>query len=477
VSEPRATVVGSGPNGLCAAIRLAQAGLSVQVLEAADEPGGGVRSGPITESGFIQDHCSSIHPMAMSSPFLSQLPLAEHGLEWVQPPVPCAHPLDDQKAVLLHRSVDETAAALGPDADRYRRWMGPLVERWEDLCSDALAPLGWPAHPMLLARFGWSAFQPARSLARRRFRGEAGRALFAGMAGHSVMPLDRRPSAAIGMMLQVAGHAVGWPLPRGGSGALSAALISLLRSLGGEVHTGRRVDRLEALPEGPVLFDTSPQSMAQICGEALPRGYRRRLARFKHGPGLFKLDWALSEPIPWRDPAVAQAATVHLGGTLDEIHISEKAAWEGTVAESPFVLLTQCSLFDTTRAPEGGHTAWAYCHVPAGSEYDATEAILRQVERFAPGFRDCIRSQKSTSPGQLQNYNANYIGGDVNGGAPTLGQLFTRPVARIVPYRTPHPSIWICSASTPPGGGVHGMCGFHAAEDVLHQNRRLIPER
>jgi phytoene dehydrogenase-like protein len=357
------------------------------------------------------------------------------------------------------------------------KWLSPLVDQWKELCNEALAPLGWPAHPWLLARFGWSAFQPARSLARRRFREERGQALFAGMAGHSVLPLEKRPSAAIGLMLQLAGHAVGWPLPRGGSGAITQALVSLLRSLGGEVHCNRPVSNLEELPSGPLLFDTAPRNMARICGESLPKGYRAKLERYRYGPGLFKLDWALSEAIPWKDPSVGHAATVHIGGGLEEICASEAAVWEGRHPDAPFVLLTQCSPFDPSRAPEGKHTAWAYCHVPHGSDQDQTEAILGQVERFAPGFRDCILAQTSTRPSEFQTINANYIGGDVNGGAPTLGQLFTRPVARIVPYRTPNSRIWICSASTPPGGGVHGMCGAHAAEDVLRRWPRQISAR
>lgn len=475
MSEDQATVIGSGPNGLCAAIRLAQAGMRVQVLESHETPGGGMRSGPLGERGFIHDHCSAIHPMALSSPFMRSLPLEQHGLEWVHPAAPCAHPLDGQPAVLLQHSIEATAAGLGLDGDRYPRWVTPLVEQWNELCDDALGPLGWPKHPLLMARFGWNAFQSARSFARRRFKDERGQALFAGMAAHSVLPLEATPSAAIGLMLQLAGHAVGWPMPRGGSGALTQALVGLLESLGGRIETGVHVRHLADLPNGPVLFDTAPKHMVQICGDTLPSQYGRRIHRYQYGPGLFKLDWALSSPIPWTDPSVAQAATVHVGGTFDEIAASERAAWKGKTIDAPFVLLTQCSLFDDQRAPQNQHTAWAYCHIPNGSTKDMSTEIIRQIERFAPGFQDCIVSQWSTSAPELEAYNPNYLGGDVNGGAPTIGQLFTRPVTRIVPYRTPNPRIWLCSASTPPGGGVHGMCGWHAAEDVLRKTRRLIP--
>ena len=469
-----ATVVGSGPNGLCAAIRLAQAGFDVQVLESHSTPGGGMRSGAMDEEGFIHDHCSAIHPMALSSPFMRQLPLEEHGLEWIHPPAACAHPLDDEPAVLLHRSIEETADGLGTDAKRYRKWVQPFVSQWDQLCGDTLAPLGWPSHPWLLTRFGLNAFRTGRGLALKRFRGPRGRALFAGMAAHSVLPLEQRPSAAIGLMLQLAGHAVGWPFPRGGSGEITKALVSLLEHLGGRIQVNERVNDIRSLPDGPILFDTSPKAMAKICATELPKSYQKRLLRYRYGPGLFKVDWTLNHAIPWKDPSVARAATVHIGGHLDAICDSESAVWKGKFHDDPFVLLTQCSLFDVERAPPGMHTAWAYCHVPNGSNLNARAAIERQIERFAPGFQDCIRTRNETSAPQLESYNANYVGGDVNGGAPTLGQLFTRPVARMVPYRTPNPRIWICSASTPPGGGVHGMCGFFAAEDVVRRHRRLL---
>ncbi len=459
-------VVGSGPNGLAAAIELARAGRSVLVVEADDTIGGGARTRALTEPGFLHDVCSAIHPMAVSSPFFRSLDLAEHGLEWIHPDAPLAHPLDGEPAAILECDLDATAATLGADGEAWKRWMKPWLPRWEGLCEDVLAPLGIPRHPFWMASFGLNGFTPALSLARSRFSGETARALFAGLAAHSVMPLDMSPSSAIGMMLGVAGHAVGWPMPKGGSGQMSEALASKLRSLGGEIQTGNRVTSLDELPtDGPVLFEVAPARLADIAGAALPLAFRRKLQGFRHGPGVFKIDYALSTPIPWSDPAVSRAGTVHLGGTMVEIAASERACWDGKHSDAPFVLVAQQSLFDPSRAPEGKHTGWAYCHTPSGSTKDMTETIEGQIERWAPGFKDTVTARHTMHSLDFETYNANYIGGDVNGGMPTINQLFTRPTAKT--YRTPNRRIYLCSASTPPGGGIHGMCGFHAAKAVL----------
>ncbi|MCZ6465072.1 MAG: NAD(P)/FAD-dependent oxidoreductase [Proteobacteria bacterium] len=463
--------MGTGPNGLAAAVALAQAGRSVVVFEAAATVGGGARTAELTLPGFRHDICSAIHPMAIASPFLRSLPLEEHGLDWVHPDAPLAHPLDDGSAVLLLRSVEETAKTLGEDAARYPRWIGGFVEHWVDLAADAMGPLRVPRHPIRLARlarFGLRGLRSAAGLARSTFRGEAARALLAGLAAHSVLPLERIPSAAIGLMLGIAGHATGWPMPRGGSQAISDALASLLRSLGGEIVTGVRISSLRELPSsGPLLFDVPPVELARIAGDALPAGYRRRLGRFRHGPGVFKIDWALDGPIPWRAAECARAGTVHLGGTLDEIAAGERAVWQGRHSETPYVLVAQQSLFDPTRAPEGRHTGWAYCHVPSGSTRDRTDVIESQMERYAPGFRDRVLGRHVMNTADLARYNSNYIGGDINGGVSDLGQLFFRPTLRLVPYRTPNPRIFLCSASTPPGGGVHGLGGYYAARAAL----------
>lgn len=463
-------VVGSGPNGLCAAITLAQAGRSVVVLEAAQNIGGGARTRELTAPGFLHDVCSAIHPMGISSPFMRTLGLEDHGLEWIHPLAPLAHPLDGHPAAMLERDIDATAATLGRDGERWSKWMSPWPARWEGLCEDALAPLGIPSHPFWMAEFGLSAFRAAESLAKGRFKDNSARALFAGLAGHSVIPLDMAPSAAIGVMLGIAGHAVGWPMPRGGSSSISAALASKLRSLGGEIITDTTVTHIDQIPtDGPILFETAPARLVDIAGDALPLSFRRKLQAYKHGPGVFKIDYALSAPIPWSDPAVSRAGTVHLGGSLEELTASERACWNGEHSESPFVLMAQQSLFDSTRAPQGKHTGWAYCHTPSNSMVDMTDAIEAQIERFAPGFKDTIIAKHSMHSLDFEAMNANYIGGDVNGGAPTLDQLFTRPTART--YRTPNPRLYLCSAATPPGGGIHGMCGHHAAQAALADHR------
>jgi phytoene dehydrogenase-like protein len=465
-----AIVVGSGPNGLAAAIVLAQAGLSVRVLEAADTVGGGARSAELTLPGFVHDVCSAIHPLGVASPFFRTLPLTEHGVEWIEPPAALAHPFDDGTAALLERSPEAAAPGLGEDDGRWRRLFAPLVADAEPLLEDLLAPLHLPTHPLAVARFSARAAPPATVLARFSFHGPKARGVFAGLAAHSMLRLDRPPSAAFGLVLGLLAHAVGWPFPRGGSQCLSDALASYLRSLGGEIETGRHVESLAELGEAQlVLLDVTPSGLLALAGDRLPSLYRRLLERYRYGPGVFKLDWALDGPIPWQAQECARAATVHLGGTLEEIAASEAAPWRGEIAERPYVLLAQQSLFDPTRAPTGRHTAWAYGHVPNGSTVDMTERIEAQVERFAPGFRERILARSARGPAQMESYNPNYVGGDINAGAATLSQLFTRPVARVSPYTTPLPGVFLCSASTPPGGGVHGMCGYHAARAALRR--------
>jgi phytoene dehydrogenase-like protein len=462
-----AIVIGSGPNGLAAAIRLSQKGWKTLVLEAADTPGGGARTGELTLPGFRHDVCSAVHPMAIGSPFFRTLDLERHGLRWLQPDVAVAHPLDDRRAVAVRRDPVATARELGEDEAAYLSTLKPLIDRVEELFGDALAPLRIPDHPVLLARLGWTAWRSATGFA-KRFQGEPARALIAGHAAHAVLPLEAFASSAIGIMLLVAAHGYGWPVPEGGASAITDALVRVLHSLGGELRCGVAVRSLGELPPAAAyLFDVAPRNLAAIGDDALPAGYRRRLLAYRHGPGVFKVDYALSAPIPWDNPVCREAGTVHVGGTLEEIAASERAPWDGTLSDRPFVIVTQPSLLDRTRAPEGKHVAWAYCHVPHGSSVDRREAIDGQIERFAPGFRDCILAAHTMSCADLEAYNANNIGGDIVGGVTDWRQLFTRPVVRSNPYTTPNDRIFICSASTPPGGGVHGMCGYWAAEAVL----------
>jgi phytoene dehydrogenase-like protein len=463
-----AVVVGSGPNGLAAAITMAQAGKSVLVLEAKDTIGGGCRSAELTLSGFLHDVCSAIHPLGLGSPYFKTLPLGSHGLEWIHPSAPVAHPLDDGTAVIIERSIEDTAAGLGPDAKAYRRLVGPLVEGWDSLATDLLAPLQIPRHPVAMARFGIKAIRSARGLAESRFAGERARALMAGLGGHAIMPLERMTSAAIALVLGASAHAVGWPMPRGGSRKVAEALAATLTALGGEIRTGSVVESLDTLPPARVILcDVTPRQLLKIAGDRLRGRYRRQLERYRYGPAAFKLDFALWAPIPWKAKECARAGTVHLGGTLAEIAASEAAVDRGEPPERPYVLLAQQSLFDPTRAPHEKHTAWAYCHVPNGSTFDMRARIEAQIERFAPGFRDVVLARNVMTPARLQEHNANYVGGDINGGAQDVRQLFARPAPRIVPYSTPVPGLYICSSSTPPGGGVHGMCGHHAARAAL----------
>ena len=467
-----AIVVGGGPNGLAAAIVLARAGRSVRLYEARDTVGGGCRSAELTLPGVIHDVCSAVHPLGRSSPLFRELDLGRQGLEWIEPPIQLAHPMDDGSAALLHRDIEPTIATFESERDAvtYRRWVAPMVADWELIVGSLIGPLKpmrVARHPFALARFGIPALLPAATLA-RRFRSPAARALVAGAGAHSFLPLTRALSGGLGLALLVSGHAVGWPIPRGGSQRIADALASVLRELGGEVETGRRVASLRELPaHRAALLDLSPRDVLAVSDGRLRGTYAAQLRRFRHGPAAFKLDLVLDGPIPWRNPDVARAATVHLGGRLEEIEASEEAVGRGRVHDRPFVLLSQPSTFDPSRAPDGRHVVWAYCHVPNAWDGDATERILRQVERFAPGFRDRIVAQHVLRPADLETYNANYVGGDINGGLMHWSQFFTRPAVRLDPYSTPDPGILVCSASTPPGGGVHGLCGMHAAESAL----------
>ena len=408
--------------------------------------------------------------MAAGSPFFSTLPLSKHGLDWVHPPAPLAHPLDNGTAVMMERSVEATADGLGPDAASYSELFVPLVSDWDKLTVDILGPLRFPRHPLVTARFGLTGLRSARSVAQARFRGERARALFAGLAAHSILPLERPLSAAFGLVLGAAGHAVGWPMPRGGAQRISGALASHLTSLGGRIETGVPVERLEDVPAAAVtLLDMTPRQVVKIAGRRLPGRFRRSLDAYRYGPAAFKVDWALSGPVPWRASECARAGTVHLGGSIDEIANAERDVWLGRHPDRPFVLLSQPSLFDPSRAPEGRHTVWAYCHVPNGSRFDMTDRIEAQVERFAPGFRERILKRSVRPPAALEEYNPNCVGGDINGGVQDLGQLFSRPARMLNPYSIPSTDIYICSSSTPPGGGVHGMCGYFAARAALRR--------
>jgi phytoene dehydrogenase-like protein len=461
-----AIVVGAGPNGLSAAIVLARAGMRVVVYEAEATPGGGCRSAELTRPGFIHDVCSAVHPMALASPFLRTLPLTDYGLEWVEPPAMVAHPSDDEPAGVIERSLPRTAEGLGRDREAYQHLIGSVVRAWPKLEHAVLGPPGWPRHPLALGRFGIAALQSADRLARRHFETSRARALFAGIAAHAMLPLDRFPTGAVGLVLNATAHTAGWAFPRGGAQRLADALAGYLRSLGGEIVANTPVTSIDDLPAArAVLFDVSPRPLLRIAGSRFPSWYRRRLERYRYGMGVFKVDWALDAAIPWRDLTVARAGTVHLGGTLEEIARSEHDAWNGRASARPYILLAQPSLFDPTRAPAGKHTAWAYCHVPHGSAADMLPAIEQQIERFAPGFRDRVIARHVMTPADFERYNPNLVGGDIAAGVTDLRQFVARPTLRW--YSTPASGIYICSASTPPGVGVHGMCGYFAAMKVL----------
>jgi len=467
-----AIVVGSGPNGLAAAITLACAGCSVVVYEANATIGGGARSAELTLPGFLHDVCSAVHPLAAGSPFFKTLPLERFGLEWIEPEIPLAHPLDNGSAACLYRDIDVTAEQLFDDSAAYRLLMKPLARNWGNLANEFLQPmLHLPRHPIALARFGVPALCPTTLLAKLMFKHEPARALFAGIAAHSFLPLEAPGSSAFGLVLGLAGHAVGWPIPRGGSQQISNALATYLRELGGNIEVNHRIENLRDLPKSrAILLDVSVWEFLRIAGQQLPSRYRRRLESFRHAPGIFKIDYALSEPIPWKAEACRRAGTIHLGGDIGEIAAAEREVVRGKIPERPFVLVAQQSLFDETRAQRGQHTLWAYCHVPFSCGTDMSDQIESQIERFAPGFRDCILARHTIAAADLAGSNPNLAGGDINGGAANLTQLIARPILAPTPYRTPLPGVYLCSASTPPGGGVHGMCGYHAARAALRDH-------
>jgi phytoene dehydrogenase-like protein len=464
-----AVIVGSGPNGLAAAITMLKAGKSVAVIEAKETIGGGMRSKELTLPGYIHDVCSAIHPLGLASPFFTKLPLKEHGLEWIFPPIFLAHPFDDGSAAIVKRSITSTVRTIDPnDSEAYYRLMQDMSSRWYQIADDILGPLRFPRHPFALLSFGISAMQSAKGFAERHFKNFRAQALFAGLAAHSMIPLDRPLTAAFGIILGTLAHVSGWPLPKGGSQAITEALRSYISSLGGEFYTNTPVKSLSELPDSKVtLLDITPKQILQIAGDRLPEAYRKKLEAFRYGTGVFKVDFATDRPIPFKNEGCRQAGVVHIGGTFNEILESENMVWSGKSPKFPMVLLAQQSLFDTSRAPEGKHTVWAYCHTPNGSTEDRTEAIENQIERFAPGFKETIIARHSMNSMDFQSYDPNYIGGDINGGVQDWRQLFTRPVISLRPYKTPVKGLYICSSSTPPGGGVHGMCGFHAAKQAL----------
>ncbi|WP_461787616.1 phytoene desaturase family protein [Pedobacter sp.] len=462
-----AIVVGSGPNGLAAAITMQQQGLSVLIIEGKDTIGGGMRTQELTLPGFHHDVCSAIHPMALGSPFFATLPLAEHGLEFTYAPIEAAHPFDDGSAAFLSRSTTETANSLGIDGKKYLDLIEPIVANWEALAQDTMGPFRFPKHPLLLAKFGLNALLPANITA-NKFKTQTARGLWAGMSAHAIQPFDNWASSAIGLVLLAVGHRYGWPIPKGGSQAIAHALASYFISLGGQIQTGHFVSDVEELPKHKaLLLDLTPKQILKIAGKQLAGGYQKQLSKYRYGMGVFKVDWALDGPVPFKNEYCSNAATVHLGNTYEEIAGSEEVTSKGGHPDKPFVLFAQQSVFDSSRAPEGKQTAWAYCHVPNGSTNDMTSAIENQVERFAPGFKDRILAKSTLNSRELEAYNPNYIGGDINGGIIDLKQLYTRPIFSLMPYRTSSPSIYICSSSTPPGGGVHGMCGYHAAKTAL----------
>ena len=468
-----AVVVGSGPNGLAAAVALAAAGYQTHLIEGHSELGGGTRTAELTLPGFRHDVCSAVHPLGVLSPYLKTLPLQEHGLSWVYPERSVAHPLDDGSCVVLERSVAATAEDLGRDGRAWARLMDPFVRVGEPLIADLLGPLRIPRHPFAMARFGFYGLRPLTWLARGLFDEPRARALLAGCGAHAILPLDKLATGAVGLLFAFTGHLCDWPMARGGSASIASALASYFRSLGGSISTGEYIHALGQLPESRVvLFDLSPKQLSEIATDALPERYRARLARYRYGPAVFKLDWALSSPIPWRDARCAGASTVHVGGTMEELAASERATYEGQSIERPFVLVTQQSHFDDMRAPSGKHTGYAYCHVPQGSTEDYTARVEAQIERFAPGFRDCILARRAHAPADLEAYNPSMFRGVIAGGEATIDQLFTRPVARLDPYSTPNPRLFLCGASTPPSGGVHGMCGYFAAQSAIRQLKR-----
>ena len=462
-----AVVVGAGPNGLAAAINLSRRFKSVLVVEAGKNIGGGVRSAELTLPGFTHDVCSTIQPLALASPFFRQLELSRYGLEWIQPEIPLAHPFDDGSALFLHRNLSLTADGLETDGKAYARLMAPFVENHEQLLSEILRPLHVPNNPLLMARFGFHGLRSLKGLADGYFRNDGTKAFFAGLAAHAMIPLDKPATAAFGLVLAILAHSVGWPLVRGGSQKLADALADCLRNQGGEIVTERRIRSMDDLPPAHFyFFDITPRQLLDIEGLELSAGYRKRLGRFRYGPGVCKMDWALKEPIPWKAAVCRKAGAVHLGNSMAEIEAAIHDVSIGRMPSAPYVVLSQQSLFDATRAPEGRHTAWAYCHVPHGSDQDVSDLIEKRIEQFAPGFREVIMARSCLTAAAMELYNANYVGGDINGGVQDLFQLYTRPVASFNPYRTSVKNVFICSSSTPPGGGVHGLCGYNASRHL-----------
>lgn len=463
-----AVIIGSGPNGLSAGILLAQNGLSVKIIEAEKTIGGGTRTKELTEPGYLHDVCSAIHPTAAGSPFFNTLPLHKFGLEWIHPKYPVAHPLDDGEAVLISKSIQETIDRLGGDGKNYKDLFNTFVENWSDLSQEVFGSLRSTSHPFLMARFGWYAMYSAKLLGTSIFNTPEAKAYFAGLAAHSFLPLDKAFSASFGLVLGASVHSVGWPLAKGGSSSISDALASYFESLGGEIETERRVTDIRELPPAKaILFDLTPKQIVKIAASKLPAGYQNQLRSYTYGPGVFKIDYALSEPVPWLNEECKQAGTLHLGASFEELALSEKLIWENKHSEKPYVLIAQPSPFDATRAPSGKHVLWAYCHVPHGSTKDMTIELENQIERFAPGFRDIIIAKHTMNTADFERYNANYIGGDINGGAQFMKQILARPVLRWDPYKMPAKGLYICSSSTPPGGGVHGMSGYNAAKSAL----------
>jgi phytoene dehydrogenase-like protein len=466
-------VVGAGPNGLAAGIELARAGASVLLIEAEETIGGGTRTRELTLPGYAHDVCSAIHPLLLASPFFKEMPLNELGLELIHPRVPLAHPLDEGRAAVLHRSLDETADAMGPDGPKYRKLLQPTVDGWEQISPGVLGPLRVPRSPIRLARFGLHGLDSAMTLINKKFKHDSARALIAGIAAHSMLRLDQRPTAGFALVLAALAHSCGWPVVKGGSNEISKALGAHFESLGGTISTGWSVKSIDELPpHRAVLFDVTPAQLLRIAGDSLAGPYRSRLKKFRYGPGVFKIDWALDGPVPWAATECSDAATVHVAGRAEEVVASEAAVAIGAHPERPYVLVAQPSLFDRTRAPEGKHTLWAYCHVPHGSTVDMTDRIEEQIDRFAPGFRDLVLKRHTMNTAQMESYNANYVGGDINGGLQDIRQHFTRPVGRLNPYTTGAKDLYICSSSTPPGGGVHGMCGYWAARAALGRSLR-----
>jgi phytoene dehydrogenase-like protein len=463
-----AVVVGSGPNGLAAAILMQQAGLSVLLVEGKSTVGGGLRSAALTLPGYMHDVCSAIHPFAVASPFFKSLPLEAHGLEYIYPKIAAAHPFDDGTAAALHHSIEQTAASFGDDADRYQQLMEPLLKEWSDIFPFVMNPASFPAHPLTLAKFGYYGIQPASRFAKKHFHNSHAQGLIAGMAAHGMQPFTNMATAAIALIFLLLGHSSGWPLPKGGSQQMANALASYFLKIGGKIETNLMVSSLGQLPSSDaVLFDITPKQLLQIAGDKFSAFYTWQMKRYRYGMGIFKIDWALDGPIPFTSPDCRLAGTVHLGNSFDEIAKSEQMNAAGKYPDQPFVLLAQQSLFDASRAPQGKHTAWAYCHVPASSSLDMTDAIEKQVERFAPAFKKIILSRHTMNSAEMEIYNPNYIGGDIGGGVQDIGQLFTRPAWRFSPYKTSAKGIYLCSSSTSPGGGVHGMCGYHAAKRAL----------